>query len=201
MTKYTRHQKLPAQEATWKWEYLHRKLSHGENITKYTEQALVTEVTEQLVASHDNPELVEAWIMNHLNPKLVVKISQAIRRKRKRYFDNEKIFSSKKMVELDYEAWSLLSTYSKSKNVSLSRAVVELMDLLGELQVADLRQQAKIELLGSAEALIPEGQITLVGALFPRAQQQLIQEIVVNTTADNEPAIVITQSENNNKNS
>lgn len=127
-----RYQILPAQEARWKRDYLMRKLNDGVNITRYAEQSLVDLACSAIIFNQNigNTE-IEDWIKEHLNPDLEIKLRQAIRRRRKRSFNNESLASSKKMVELEYGAWTMLASYSKKHKLSLSAAIVSLLSSAG----------------------------------------------------------------------
>ncbi len=81
-----KYQKLENQEANWKWIYLIRKYRDGENITCYEERSLQEAKSQELLACQHYPEKIEAWIKNHLSPALPIKLDQAIRARRKRFF-------------------------------------------------------------------------------------------------------------------
>ncbi|RIY33307.1 hypothetical protein CJP74_02455 [Psittacicella melopsittaci] len=122
--KYRKHQKLPIREAKWKWEYLHSKYLKGVNITKYIESEMVRTFSLDLINARENPEAIEAWVENHLNPALVKSLDMAVRARRKRNNDNENLIYAKKSIFLEFEAWEALSTYAKEHNVSLSEAIL-----------------------------------------------------------------------------
>lgn len=91
-----KYQKLTNQEANWKWLYLIKKSREGENITRYTEQSLQRDIV-QLMTHQNYPEKIEDWIENHLSSNLVIKLDQAIRARRKRFFNGEKQSTKKKI--------------------------------------------------------------------------------------------------------
>lgn len=85
-----KYQKLENQEAHWKWLYLIKKHREGENITRYEERSLSEDKVKQLLSQQNQPQAIENWINTHLSPHLVIKLDQAIRARRKRFFNGEK---------------------------------------------------------------------------------------------------------------
>lgn len=132
---YRKHQKLPTNEATWTWEYLINKYNRGENITRYIEAETIRSLSVDLINSKNDPEIITAWVAKHLNPKLVTKLNQALRAKRKRFHDNEKLLLSKKTIDLEYSAWKTLSDTAKECNLSLSETVNLVFNLINLEQI------------------------------------------------------------------
>ena len=108
-----KYQKLENQEANWKWLYLTKKHREGETITRYTEQSLNESTVQQLIVAKNHPEKIEEWIKTHLANELVIKLDQAIRARRKRFFNGEKQATKKKSIDLEYRVWLRLSKYSR----------------------------------------------------------------------------------------
>ncbi|MFC6275926.1 Ter macrodomain-binding protein MatP [Psittacicella hinzii] len=133
---YRKHQKLPTHEAKWKWDYLYNKYLRGENITKYIEAEIVREISLELINAKNKPELIDGWIAKHLNENLHKKLQQALRAKRKRFHDNEKILFAKKTIDLEFKAWHQLSELSRDKEISLSEAIQLLFDLVDKEKLA-----------------------------------------------------------------
>ncbi|MDG6894376.1 macrodomain Ter protein MatP [Volucribacter amazonae] len=123
-----KYQKLENQEAHWKWLYLVKKQRNGEPITAYTEKSLEQDIAQQLIQAQNNPALIENWIDQHLAPHLVVKLDQAIRAKRKRFFNAEKQATKKKSIDLEYAVWLRLSKYSKKNKMTLSETINFMID-------------------------------------------------------------------------
>lgn len=123
-----KYQKLENQEANWKWLYLIRKYREGENITAYEEKSLSESKAQQLVASQNHPQQIEEWIKSHLAPHLMVKLDQAIRARRKRYFNGEKKSTKKKSIDLEYAVWLRLSRYSRKMKMTLSETITYMID-------------------------------------------------------------------------
>lgn len=123
-----KYQKLENQEAHWKWLYLTKKQRDGEKITQYIEQSLEQEIGKQLILAQNNPQLIEHWISQHLAPHLAIKLDQAIRARRKRFFNAEKRATKKKSIDLDYAVWLRLSRYSKKKKLTLSETINFMID-------------------------------------------------------------------------
>lgn len=123
-----KYQKLENQETHWKWLYLVKKQRDGEKITQYEEKSLEQEMVKQLIQAQNNPLLIENWIKQHLSPTLVIKLDQAIRARRKRYFNAEKQATKKKSIDLEYAVWLRLSKYSKKKKMTLSETINFMID-------------------------------------------------------------------------
>ncbi len=58
------------------------------------------------------------------------KMRQSIRARRKRFFNAEKITTKKKSIDLEYASWLQLSKYANAQGVTLSQAVLQLIDEL-----------------------------------------------------------------------
>lgn len=123
-----KYQKLENQEAQWKWLYLIKKSREGENITRYTERSLQEEKTKQLATNRNNPEFIEQWIKDDMAESLVIKLDQAIRARRKRFFNAEKQHTKKKSIDLEYSVWHRLSKYSRKMKMTLSETISYMID-------------------------------------------------------------------------
>ncbi|AWX13368.1 Ter macrodomain-binding protein MatP [Mergibacter septicus] len=123
-----KYQKLDNQESHWKWLYLTRKAREGENITAYQEKSRAVAETERLIELLHQPEAINQWIANHLSLELIVKLDQAIRAKRKRFYNAEKKHTKKKSIDLDYKVWLRLSRYSKKMKMTLSETIMYMID-------------------------------------------------------------------------
>lgn len=123
-----KYQKLENQEANWKWIYLIRKYREGENITRYEEKSLQESVISELLESQNYPEKIESWIKKHLSLALPIKLDQAIRARRKRFFNAEKQFTKKKSIDLEYAVWKRLAKYSHKMNMTLSETISYMID-------------------------------------------------------------------------
>lgn len=123
-----KYQKLENQEAQWKWLYLIKKSREGENITRYTERSLQEEKTKQLATNRNNPEFIEQWIKDDMAENLVIKLDQAIRARRKRFFNAEKQHTKKKSIDLEYSVWHRLSKYSRKMKMTLSETISYMID-------------------------------------------------------------------------
>lgn len=123
-----KYQKLENQEAGWKWIYLIRKHREGENITRYEEKSLQESVVAELLESQNNPEKISNWIKQHLSPALPIKLDQAIRARRKRFFNAEKQSTKKKSIDLEYAVWLRLSKYSRKMKMTLSETISYMID-------------------------------------------------------------------------
>ncbi|HDR1020835.1 TPA: macrodomain Ter protein MatP [Pasteurella multocida] len=123
-----KYQKLENQEAHWKWLYLIKKHREGENITRYEEKSLRESIALQLVEKQNQPQQIEEWIQTHLAPDLVIKLDQAIRARRKRFFNGEKQSTKKKSIDLEYAVWLRLSRYSRKMKMTLSETISYMID-------------------------------------------------------------------------
>ncbi|OOF88710.1 Ter macrodomain-binding protein MatP [Rodentibacter ratti] len=123
-----KYQKLENQEANWKWIYLIRKYREGENITRYEEKSLRESIVAELLESQNYPEKIENWIKQHLSTALPIKLDQAIRARRKRFFNGEKQSTKKKSIDLEYAVWLRLSKYSRKMKMTLSETITYMID-------------------------------------------------------------------------
>lgn len=143
-----KYQKLENQEANWKWMYLIKKHRDGENITQYEERSLQESVILQLLENQNNPKKIEEWIQKHLSPTLLIKLDQAIRARRKRFFNAEKKVTKKKSIDLEYAVWSRLSKYSRKMKMTLSETISYMIDereskALYETQISTMKEDIK----------------------------------------------------------
>ncbi|HDR1012000.1 macrodomain Ter protein MatP [Pasteurella multocida] len=123
-----KYQKLENQEAHWKWLYLIKKHREGENITRYEERSLSEDKVKQLLSQQNQPQAIETWIKAHLSPRLMIKLDQAIRARRKRFFNGEKQSTKKKSIDLEYAVWLRLSRYSRKMKMTLSETITYMID-------------------------------------------------------------------------
>ncbi|HDR1103832.1 macrodomain Ter protein MatP [Pasteurella multocida] len=123
-----KYQKLENQEAHWKWLYLIKKHREGENITRYEERSLSEDKVKQLLSQQNQPQAIETWIKAHLSPHLMIKLEQAIRARRKRFFNGEKQSTKKKSIDLEYAVWLRLSRYSRKMKMTLSETITYMID-------------------------------------------------------------------------
>ncbi len=123
-----KYQKLENQEANWKWLYLIKKHREGENITRYEENSLREDKVLQLINTKNYPTAIEEWIKTHLAHNLVIKLDQAIRARRKRFFNGEKQATKKKSIDLEYAVWLRLSKYSRKMKMTLSETITYMID-------------------------------------------------------------------------
>lgn len=123
-----KYQKLENQEAHWKWLYLTKKHREGEKITRYAERSLNDATAQQLITAKNHPEQIEQWIKTHLANELTVKLDQAIRARRKRFFNGEKQTTKKKSIDLEYSVWLRLSKYSRKMKMTLSETITYMID-------------------------------------------------------------------------
>ncbi|KAE9527135.1 MULTISPECIES: macrodomain Ter protein MatP [Testudinibacter] len=123
-----KYQKLENQEAHWKWLYLAKKVRNGETISRYQERSLEDEKANELLQLQHYPALIEDWIRQHLANTLVIKLDQAIRARRKRFFNAEKRATKKKSIDLEYAVWSRLSKHSRKMRMTLSETIMYMID-------------------------------------------------------------------------
>ena len=123
-----KYQKLENQEANWKWVYLTKKYRKSENITRYEEKSLREDKVLDLIRAQNHPEQIEQWIKNHLASDLIIKLDQAIRARRKHFFNGEKQATKKKSIDLEYAVWLRLSKYSRKMKMTLSETISYMID-------------------------------------------------------------------------
>lgn len=122
-----KYQQLENLESGWKWQYLMRKWKENEVITRYIDSSQIKEIIEQLQACEHNPEKIENWIEKHMAPDLNIKLNQAIRAKRKRYFNAEHRHTKKKSIDLEFSVWKKLSERAKQLDSTLSDTIEYLL--------------------------------------------------------------------------
>ena len=81
-----------------------------------------------MIECQNYPEKIEEWIKNHLSIDLPTKLDQAIRARRKRFFNAEKQSTKKKSIDLEYGVWLRLSKYSRKMKMTLSETITYMID-------------------------------------------------------------------------
>lgn len=146
-----KYQQLENQEAKWKWLYLMRKYHNQENICRYQEKSANQQFTQALVENEHNAEFIENWVKQHLHPDLKVKLDQAIRAKRKRFFNAEHQHTRKKSIDLNFAVWRRLAEYSKKMNMTLSETIIYMIE---EQEKKHLYANQVTDMKSSLEALL-----------------------------------------------
>ncbi len=118
-----KYQQLENLECGWKWQYLIRKWKDGVAITRYIDSSENHAAVEGLKKLEHQPIEVLDWINEHMHPDLDIKLKQAIRAKRKRYFNAEHTHTKKKSIDLDYAVWLKLSQRAQDLGCTLSDAI------------------------------------------------------------------------------
>ena len=122
-----KYQQLDNLESGWKWQYLVHKHRIGEAITRYIDESEAQAAIKALLAMEDNPLPVVSWIHQHLALDLDNKLKQAIRAKRKRHFNAERLHTRKKSIDLDYRVWERLSERAQGLDATLSDTIEYLL--------------------------------------------------------------------------
>lgn len=149
-----RYQKLEIQEATWKWKYLLKKYREGENVTKHEEQSLIELKMQFLTTLQNSPQEIEQWIKTEMTAEQRRKMRQSVRAKRKRFFNAEVQSTKKKSIDLEYASWLRLSKFATENGMTLSEAILHLVDELENKQLY-LDQMDKMK--ESLKALLKKG--------------------------------------------
>ncbi len=149
-----RYQKLEIQEATWKWKYLLKKYREGENVTKHEEQSLIELKMQFLTTLQNSPQEIEQWIKTEMTAEQRRKMRQSVRAKRKRFFNAEVQSTKKKSIDLEYASWLRLSKFATENSLTLSEAILHLVDELENKQLY-LDQMDKMK--ESLKALLKKG--------------------------------------------
>lgn len=123
-----KYKKLENLEAGWKWLYLMKKAHEGHPITNSVVRSEDEHLTALFQSYEHQPEQINQWILQHLNPDLTIKLDQAIRARRKRYFNAEHQTTRKKSIDLEYSVWVRLSQLSKRRGKTLSETVIQLIE-------------------------------------------------------------------------
>ena len=118
-----KYQQLENLEAGWKWAYLVKKHKEGEQITRYVDSSEQSNAIDLLIDIEHRPTEVLDWINTHMALELDVKMKQAIRAKRKRYYNAEHEHTKKKSIDLDFVVWKKLSTQAKQLDATLSDTI------------------------------------------------------------------------------
>ena len=129
-----RYQRLDNLEAGWKWHYISKKLMLNNPVTRWIDASEIEASASALKSIEYEPLLIDEWIEKHLSADYIIKLNQAIRAKRKRYFNSEKKETKKKSIDLDYEVWKKLSGYSTDMGCTLSDAIEYLLSENNESQ-------------------------------------------------------------------
>lgn len=125
MSKY---QQLENLECGWKWAYLYNKTLVGCNVTKWIDSSEIEESIANLKVMESEPVNILDWIVGNINQEYERKLNQAIRAKRKRYFNAEQRNTKKKSIDLDYAVWQKLSEKSQSLGATLSETIELLIE-------------------------------------------------------------------------
>lgn len=123
-----KYQQLSNQEAKWKWDYLIQKYRNNEQICRYQEKSLNQQQIQALIENENNTDFIENWIKRHLHPALKSKLDQAIRAKRKRFFNAEHPHTRKKSIDLDFQVWKRLADCSQKMNMTLSETILYMIE-------------------------------------------------------------------------
>jgi uncharacterized protein len=115
-------------ETAWKWQYLLKKHREGEAITCHQELSAADEAVTQLLNVEHQPDLIAAWIKQHLNPLLITRMKQTIRARRKRYFNAEHQHTRKKSIDLEFLVWQRLAALAQRRGTTLSDTIVQLIE-------------------------------------------------------------------------
>jgi len=115
-------------ESGWKWKYLLKKHREGELITRHIEQSAADEAIRLLMSYEHQPENILLWINEHMNPQLLMRMSQTIRARRKRHFNAEQQHTRKKSIDLEYLVWQRLAGLAQRRGVTLSETIVQLIE-------------------------------------------------------------------------
>ena len=97
-------------------------------IALYEEKSLEESKVQELIECQNYPKKIEEWIKNHLSLDLPIKLDQAIRARRKRFFNAEKQSTKKKSIDLEYGVWLRLSKYSRKMKMTLSETITYMID-------------------------------------------------------------------------
>ena len=123
-----KYQQLENLESGWKWKYLVKKHREGELITRYIENSAAKDAVDLLLTLENEPVRVSSWIEQHLNPKLVNRMKQTIRARRKRHFNAEHQHTRKKSIDLEFVVWQRLAGLAQRRGKTLSETIVQLIE-------------------------------------------------------------------------
>jgi uncharacterized protein len=122
-----KYQQLDNLESGWKWDYLIKKHREGIAITLHLDQQAAEASIALLIELEHLPTQVVQWITYHMNPDLDRQLKQSIRARRKRHFNAELPDTRKKSIDLEFLAWQRLVDYAQQQQLTLSRAVLQLI--------------------------------------------------------------------------
>ncbi|PSU19828.1 Ter macrodomain-binding protein MatP [Photobacterium phosphoreum] len=125
-----KYQQLDNLESGWKWQYLNKKFLAGENASRWIDTSEIQQAKDDLTAIGAEPTKITNWIEKHISDNANNKLKQSIRAKRKRYFDSEQKHTKKKSIDIEYEVWEKLSTFSKEIGGTLSESIEYLLSEL-----------------------------------------------------------------------
>ena len=113
-------------EFAWKLDYCNKKMYEKTNLTKYKNINDINDIHRLLNESNNNDEL-NNLIIKHFNEVSLNKIKQAIRAKRKRFYNAQNKATKKKSIDLNYDVWVKLSEKSISIGATLSETIEYLL--------------------------------------------------------------------------
>ena len=125
-----KYQQLDNLESGWKWQYLNKKFLAGENASRWIDTSEIQQAKDDLTAIGAEPTKITNWIEKHISDNANNKLKQSVRAKRKRYFDSEQKHTKKKSIDIEYEVWEKLSTFSKEIGGTLSESIEYLLSEL-----------------------------------------------------------------------
>ena len=102
-------------------------LSHSQTSRRGKNYPLWRKKLRRKQSSRINRMSELSW-KNHLSLDLPIKLDQAIRARRKRFFNAEKQSTKKKSIDLEYGVWLRLSKYSRKMKMTLSETITYMID-------------------------------------------------------------------------
>ncbi len=123
-----KYQQLKNLESGWKWSYLIKKHREGELITRHIEISAAEDAVAELVKLENQPLKILEWITVHMNPRLVNRLKQTIRARRKRHFNAEHQYQRKKSIDLEFLVWQRLAALAQQRNCTLSAIITQLIE-------------------------------------------------------------------------
>ncbi|WP_096619908.1 macrodomain Ter protein MatP [Candidatus Enterovibrio altilux] len=137
-----KYQQFKNVEARWKWDYVVKKYKEGRNVTRYIDICEAQIAINGLLSLENEPAKIIEWIREHMSLDLDNKLKQAIRAKRKRYFNAEQEYTRKKSIDLNFCVWEKLSMKAQDLDATLSDTIEYLLSEANRAQNANKKVNA-----------------------------------------------------------
>ena len=117
--KYEKNEEM---EILWIKNYCQKKYYEKAMMTNSTDNEIIHDIFTR-INNAENYKNLKNLIQENFNSNSQLKLEQAIRAKRKRYYDAQNQHTKKKSIDLEYAVWKKLSDKSIELGSSLSETI------------------------------------------------------------------------------